>query len=175
VGDLGDPQKRLRFPPRRLSIRRDARGARPCRAANPPRWKQQGEIGSLTLGAPLPLCSCGTATYATHAAPKGGGRATSLANLRRLCAIAPRVNSSCAPCGPRNLRRSSFRIRPRRANSISVRFRNEPCFPRHLPEAKGADRCCAEPLVGSLTSFATGSKVCQSWAPASFRAPRWSA
>ena len=40
--------------------------------------------------------------YATHALASGGGLATNLAFLsRRFWAIAARVNSSCAPSGPR--------------------------------------------------------------------------
>src|SRR5512133_2394841 len=38
--------------------------------------------------------------YARHGSAAGGGRATSFASRRRFCAIAARVNSSCAPHGP---------------------------------------------------------------------------
>src|SRR5215207_9028598 len=48
---------------------------------------------------------------------------TSLASLRRFWAVAARWNSSLAPFGPRSLRRSSFRMRLRCANSISTFFR----------------------------------------------------
>jgi hypothetical protein len=43
---------------------------------------------------------------------------------RRFCAIAASKNSSCAPLGPRSLRRSNLRIRLRCANSTSTFFRS---------------------------------------------------
>ena len=55
--------------------------------------------------------------------PLSASHAHSLANLRKFCAAAARVNSSCAPDGPRSLKRSSFKIRLRWANSISTFFR----------------------------------------------------
>ena len=60
--------------------------------------------------------------YATAATASGGGRATSLASLRRFCAIAASMNSNWAPRGPRNRKRPSRRMRLRCANSISTRF-----------------------------------------------------
>jgi len=60
--------------------------------------------------------------YAAHAGTIGGGRAISLASLRRFCAIAANVNSNWAPHGPRNRNRPSRRIRFKCANSISTRF-----------------------------------------------------
>jgi hypothetical protein len=72
-----------------------------------------GGIGSDTRNA-----------YAAQAAAIGGGRTISLASRRRFCAMAASVNSSCAPRGPRNRRRPSFRMRFKCANSISTRFRS---------------------------------------------------
>jgi len=51
--------------------------------------------------------------YARHGSAAGGGRATSFASRRRVCAIAARVNSSCAPHGPRNRSRPSRKMRLR--------------------------------------------------------------
>jgi len=51
--------------------------------------------------------------YARHGSAAGGGRATSFASRRRFCAIAARVNSSCAPHGPRNRSRPSRKMRLR--------------------------------------------------------------
>jgi hypothetical protein len=63
-------------------------------------------------------------THATHAVGAiGGGRAISFASLRRFCAIAARVNSNCAPAGPRSRNRPSRRMRFRCANSISIFLR----------------------------------------------------
>jgi hypothetical protein len=59
---------------------------------------------------------------AAHAGAIGGGRAISLASLRRFCAIASNVNSNWAPHGPRNRSRPSRRIRFKCANSVSTRF-----------------------------------------------------
>jgi hypothetical protein len=61
-----------------------------------------------------------TARVATHAEAMGGGRATTLASLRRFCAIAASVTSNRAPYGPRNRSRLSRRIRFKCANSIST-------------------------------------------------------
>ena len=64
-------------------------------------------------------------THATHAVGAvGGGRATSIASLRRFCAIAASVNSNCAPAGPRRRNRPSRRMRLRCANSISIFLRS---------------------------------------------------
>ena len=52
-----------------------------------------------------------------HAASIGSGAGISLASLRRFWAVAARWNSSRAPDGPRNLRRSSLRMRLRWATS----------------------------------------------------------
>jgi len=64
---------------------------------------QSGDTGMLTYGT----------GYARHGSAAGGGRATSFASRRRFCAIAARVNSSCAPHGPRNRRRPSRKMRLR--------------------------------------------------------------
>jgi hypothetical protein len=70
----------------------------------------------------LTLCN----GYATQAGTIGGGRAISLASLRRFCAIAAHVNSNRAPHGPRNRSRPSRKIRFKCANSISTRFLSRP-------------------------------------------------
>lgn len=49
--------------------------------------------------------------YLRHASTAGGGRATSFATRRRFWAIAPSVNSSCAPYGPHNRSRPSLKMR----------------------------------------------------------------
>ena len=51
--------------------------------------------------------------YLRHASTAGGGRATSFATRRRFWAIAPSVNSSCAPYGPHNRSRPSLKMRSR--------------------------------------------------------------
>ena len=61
---------------------------------------------------------------ATQAEVCGGDLATNFARRRRFWAMAARVNSSCAPRGPRNRRRPSLRMRLRWANSISTRLRS---------------------------------------------------
>src|SRR5204863_9304424 len=53
----------------------------------------------------------------------GVGIGISMASLRRFWAVAARWNSSRAPFGPRNRRRSSFKMRLRWANSISTFLR----------------------------------------------------
>lgn len=42
----------------------------------------------------------------------------------KFCAVAAIKNSSCAPDGPRNLKRSNFRVRLRCANSTSTFLRS---------------------------------------------------
>jgi hypothetical protein len=76
--------------------------------------------------------------YARHASAAGGGRATSFASRRRFCAIAARVNSSCAPHGPRNRSRSKASVLARaratsRASSFTSRtIRREGRFGQHF-------------------------------------------
>ena len=73
--------------------------------------------------------------HAGHGSAVGGGRATSFARRRRFCAIAPSVNSSCAPRGPRNLSRPSRRMRLRCANS-RLSSREHPVDLRQLRAAR---------------------------------------
>jgi len=89
-----DPQRR---------IFKDAREPLPCRLL---RWERR--LGCRDYRGPL-YNSDRPDAYPTHAAAIGGGCAASLASLRRFWAIAASVNSSCAPRGPRNRRRPSFR------------------------------------------------------------------
>jgi hypothetical protein len=58
-----------------------------------------------------------------HGTTAGGDAGISFASLRRFWAVAARWNSSRAPHGPRNRRRSSLRMRLRWANSISTFLR----------------------------------------------------
>ncbi len=99
--------------------------------------------------------------YAVQNAAAGGGRTISLASRRRFCAMAASVNSSCAPRGPRNRRRPSFRMRLRWANSISTRFRS-----RHdcskasvLASARATSRASSWMLRGILRSGAFGQHL----------------
>ena len=74
---------------------------------------------------PIPLKKSGAGAHrldtVVSATPPQAG--TRRAILRRFCAVAARRNSSFAPRGPRNRRRSSFKIRFRCANAISTFFR----------------------------------------------------
>jgi len=60
----------------------------------------------------------------SQVASLGAGTGINLASFRRFWAVAARWNSSRAPFGPRNRNRSSFRMRLRWANSISIFFRS---------------------------------------------------
>ena len=99
--------------------------------------------------------------YAKHAAVVGGGRATSLASRRRFCAIAASVNSSCAPDGPRNRSRPSFKIRLRWANSISTRLRLRRDFSNAsvVASAHATSRASSWMLRGILRSGAFGQHL----------------
>ena len=90
--------------------------------------------------------------HATPGAGSGGGRATSLANLRRFCAIAASVNSNWAPHGPRNrgggvaaegaraaASDAGDRVSPER---VGCRLRS-PC--RRGPAGPGRGRICRGP------------------------------
>ena len=99
--------------------------------------------------------------YAGHGSAAGGGRATSFARRRRFCAMAPSVNSSCAPRGPRNLSRPSRKMRLRWANSISTRLRlRRDCSNAGVPtRARARSRASSWMLRGILRSgvFRTAS------------------
>src|SRR5580765_4496758 len=96
--------------------------------------------------------------YPLHMAAAGGGCAASLASLRRFWAIAASVNSSCAALGPRSLRRSSFRMRFRWANSISTRLRSwRDCSNASvLASARATSRASSYMLRGILRAGSFG-------------------
>ena len=66
--------------------------------------------------------------------------------------MAPSVNSSCAPRGPRNLSRPSRKMRLRWANSISTRLRlRRDCSNAGVPtRARARSRASSWMLRGSL-------------------------
>ena len=99
--------------------------------------------------------------YAGHGSAAGGGRATSFASRRRFCAMAPSVNSSCAPRGPRNLSRPSRKMRLRWANSISTRLRlRRDCSNAAVPtSARATSRASSWMLRGILRSGALGQHL----------------
>jgi hypothetical protein len=71
----------------------------------------------------------------------GSGIGISFASFLRFWTVAASINSSCAPFGPRNLRRSSLRMRLRCANSISTFLRRRramrPCHVRSGMPCRG--------------------------------------
>jgi len=68
------------------------------------------------------------AAYAMHRTWASGGRATSATSRRRFSAMEARTNSSWAPRGPRSRSRSSFRMRFKCANPISIFLRSRRDF-----------------------------------------------
>jgi len=78
--------------------------------------------------------------------------------------MAPSVNSSCAPRGPRNLRRPSRKMRLRWANSISTRLRlRRGCSNAEVPTStRAASRASSWMLRGILRSGALGQHLIRS-------------
>jgi hypothetical protein len=75
--------------------------------------------------------------------------------------MAPSVNSSCAPRGPRNLSRPSRKMRLRWANSISTRLRlRRDCSKAAVPtSARATSRASSWMLRGILRSGAFGQHL----------------
>lgn len=123
----GEPRTRRRLRRGRIDVGSTRESTAKAHIPGSPRRADSVEEVCDPIGAwrAVTRISCGSVVdVARGQAAFGLGTGISFASLQRFWAVAARRNSSRAPVGPRNRRRSSLRIRLRRANSLLAFLRS---------------------------------------------------